>query len=122
LPYTRDNWQQLANETKHTKLDYAEFLENLLDYEWQLRLENGQQGRVKQANFPLKKYLADFNTDKYDSVFLPKFEELETLEFIPNKENIIIVGTFTHYAIALGIKACMKGHSVIVLICAKSDH
>ncbi len=65
----------------------------------------------------MKKYLADFKRDKYDAVFLPKFEELDTLEFIGNKENIILIGTQgagkTHYSIALGISACMKGHSVL---------
>lgn len=117
LPYTRENWQLLLDEARHTKQDYAEFLQNLLDCEWRLRLENGQARRIKEAKFPLKKYLCDFKKDKYDTVFGPKFEELETLGFVPNKENIILLGTSgagkTHYAIALGIAACMKGHSVL---------
>jgi len=117
LPYTRDNWKQLVDEAKHTKQDYSVFLENLLDYEWQQRLENGQTRRIKEAKFPLKKYLVDFKREKYDELFVPKFEQLETLEFIKNKENIILIGTSgagkTHYAIALGISACMKGHSVL---------
>ena len=116
LPYIRENWRQLVDEARHTKQDYEAFLADLLDLEWRQRLENGQQRRIKEAKFPLKKYLCDFKRDKYDSVFLPKFEELETLAFIPNKENIILLGTSgagkTHLAIALGIAACMKGHSV----------
>jgi DNA replication protein DnaC len=117
LPYIRENWQQLVDEARHTKQDTATFLENLLDCEWHLRLENGQARRIKEAKFPLKKYLVDFKKDKYDEVFSPKFEELETLEFISSKENIILIGTSgagkTHYATALGIAACMKGHSVL---------
>jgi DNA replication protein DnaC len=117
LPYIRENWQQLVNEARHTKQDYAAFLENLLECEWMRRLEKGQVRRIKEARFPLKKYLADFNRDKYDEVFLPKFDALETLAFIGNKENIILLGTSgagkTHYAIALGIAACMKGQSVL---------
>jgi DNA replication protein DnaC len=117
LPYIRDNWQQLTDEAKQTKQDYAAFLENILDCEWRNRLENGQTRRIKEAKFPLKKYLVDFKRDKYDELFAPKFEELETLDFINNKENIILMGTSgagkTHYAIALGIAACMKGHSVL---------
>jgi DNA replication protein DnaC len=117
LPYIRENWRQLADEARHTKQDYAAFLENLLDCEWRLRLENGQARKIKEAKFPLKKYLVDFKRDKYDQVFLPKFEELETLAFIRGKENIILLGTSgagkTHYAIALGIAACMKGYSVL---------
>lgn len=117
LPYIRDNWQQLVDEAKHTKQDYSVFLANLVDGEWRLRLENGQARRIKEAKFPLKKYLVDFQRTKYDEVFLPKFEELETLRFIENMENIVLLGTSgagkTHYAIALGIAACMKGHSVL---------
>jgi len=116
LPYIRGNWRQLVDEACHTKQDHEAFLTDLLDLEWRQRLENGQQRRIKEAKFPLKKYLCDFKRDKYDAVFVPKFEELETLAFIPNKENIILLGTSgagkTHYAIALGIAACMKGHSV----------
>jgi len=116
LPYIRDNWQQLINEARHTKQDYMDFLETLLDCEWRLRLSNGQARRIKEARFPLKKYLVDFKRDKYDALFFPKFEELDTLAFVKNKENIILLGTSgagkTHYAIALGIAACMKGHSV----------
>ena len=117
MPYTRDNWQQLIEEARHTKPDYNAFLTNLLDCELQLRLSNGQTRRIKEAKFPLKKYLVDFNRTKYDQLFLPKFEELETLQFIRSKENIILIGTpgagKTHYAIALGIAACMKGHNVL---------
>ena len=116
LPFIRDNWRQLVDEAKHTGQDYASFLDNLLESEWQQRLENGQARRIKEAKFPLKKYLVDFNREKYDEVFVPKFEELDTLAFIKNKENIILIGTQgagkTHYSIALGIAACMKGHSV----------
>jgi DNA replication protein DnaC len=117
LPYIRDHWRQLVDEAKHTKQETAAFLENLLDCEWRQRLENGQARRIKEAKFPIKKYLVDFKRDKYDALFAPKFEELETLAFIENKENIILIGTSgagkTHLAIALGIAACMKGCSVL---------
>jgi len=117
LSYMRDNWQQIVDEARHTKQDYTDFLETLLDYEWRQRLENSQARRIKEAKFPLKKYLVDFKRDKYDEVFVPKFKELDTLEFIKNKENIILIGTQgagkTHYSIALGIAACMMGYSVL---------
>lgn len=117
LPFIRDNWQLLLDEARQTRQDHAAFLENLLDSELRLRLQNGQTRRIKEAKFPLKKYLVDFVRTKYDPVFLPKFNELETLDFIHNKENIILIGTpgagKTHYAIALGIAACMNGLNVL---------
>lgn len=117
LPYVRDNFEQLVNEARQTKMDYAEFLLNFLDCECKKRMENGMVRRLHEAKFPIKKYLVDFDRNKYDSAFLPKFEELETLEFIDKKENIILIGTpgagKTHYAIALGIAACLAGKSVL---------
>jgi len=117
LSYIRDSHEHLIEEARKTRQDYVPFLENLLTCELERRIENGTSRRIKEAAFPMKKYLVDFDRGKYDSAFLPKFEELETLEFIDKKENIILIGTSgagkTHYAIALGIAACMKGKSVL---------
>lgn len=117
LSFVRDCHAQLIEEARHTKQDYAEFLHNLLTLEVERRMENGITRRIHEAKFPIKKYLVDFDRSKYDAAFLPKFEELETLKFIDNKENIILIGTpgagKTHYAIALGIAACMNGKSVL---------
>lgn len=117
LTYIRDNAETLITEARHKQQDYAEFLEMLLTHETEKRTNNGILRRIKEAKFPIKKYLVDFDRTKYDSAFAPKFRELETLKFIENKENIILIGTpgagKTHYATALGIAACMKGKSVL---------
>lgn len=117
LSYIRDNAETLISEARHTQQDYAEFLQSLLCHETERRTENGITRRIKDAKFPIKKYLVDFDKSKYDKAFEPKFKELETLKFIDNKENIILIGTpgagKTHYATALGIAACMKGKSVL---------
>lgn len=117
LPYIRENSKMLIDEANHTKMDYKEFLNIILERELQLRKENGIQHRLRNAKFPIKKYLEDFDRDKYGSEFKRKFDELETLEFIDKKENIILIGTpgagKTHYSIGLGIKACLKGKTVL---------
>ena len=73
--------------------------------------------RIREAKFPYKKYLEDFDRKIYKKEFEAEFKELEKLDFIEKKENIILIGTpgagKTHYAIALGIKACMEGKSVL---------
>lgn len=117
LTYIRDNAEELAREARHTGQDYISFLIELLTHEVERRTENGITRRIKDAKFPIKKYLTDFKRDKYAPEFVPKFQELETLKFIDNKENIILIGTpgagKTHYATGLGIAACMKGKSVL---------
>ena len=108
LPYTRSNSQMLIDEANHTKMSYKEFLETLLEHEVLLRKENGINRRLRTAKFHVKKYLEDFDRSKYTSEVRNKFEELETLDFIENKENIILIGSpgcgKTHYSTALGIK------------------
>jgi DNA replication protein DnaC len=107
----------MITEARHKQQDYAEFLSELLSAELERRTENGINRRISEARFPIRKYLVDFDRGKYLPAFAPKFKELETLRFIDNQENIILIGTpgagKTHYAIALGIAACMKGKSVL---------
>jgi len=109
----------LVDEANHTKMSYHEFLKTLLEREAMLRKENGIKNRLRTARFPTKKYLEDFDTSKYAAEIRAKFEELSTLEFITNKENIILIGSpgcgKTHYATGLGIKACMEGMSVLFI-------
>lgn len=117
LTYIRDNAESLIREARHRDQDCGELLADLLTGELERRKGNGINRRIAEARFPLKKYLVDFDRGKYDQAFGPKFAELETLRFIDNKENIILIGTpgagKTHYATALGIAACMAGKSVL---------
>ena len=117
LPYIKENYQMLIDEANHTKMDYSEFLSTILEQEVELRKANGVKHRLRNARFPIKKYLEDFDRNKYGCEFKKKFDELETLKFIENKENIILIGTpgagKTHYSIGLGIKACLFGKSVL---------
>ena len=117
LSYVKDNFELALDEARHTKMDYGAFLETLLKNELSRRAENGITKRLRSARFPIKKYLEDFDRNKYGSEFSAKFEELETLKFIDNKENLIMIGTpgagKTHYAIGIGIKACLNAKSVL---------
>jgi len=114
LGYIGKYWQELASDDSLTHKDY---LLELLQAEYEQRLENGIKRRTKEAKFPYKKYLVDFDRTKYSEEFLPEFDELETLDFINKNENVLLMGTSgagkTHYAIGLGIQACMQGYSVL---------
>jgi len=114
LSYIRYHYQDVL---KDQSLTPEKALHQLLCAEYATRLENGIARRIKEAKFPYKKYLVDFDRTKYSEVFLPEFEELEALDFISKNENIILIGTTgagkTHYSIALGVAACMAGKSVL---------
>ena len=119
LAHTKLHHQLLIDEATHTKMSYEEFLSNLLENEILLRKENGINNRIRRAKFPYKKYLEDFQTAEYELALIREFEELATLNFIKEKENIILIGSpgsgKTHYSIGLGVKACNAGYNVLFI-------
>lgn len=117
LSYIFKNYESEIKEAKQVKKELDVFLDELLEKEIVQRKENSVIKRLRYAKFPIKKYLEDFNKKLYNPEFIKEFDELETLDFISKKENVILVGTpgagKTHYAIGLGTKACMEGKSVL---------
>lgn len=93
LSYIFNNYEDEIKEAKQTRKDYEKFLDQLLERELFQRKENGIKKRLKYAKFPIKKYLEDFDRQLYNPEFIKEFEELDSLEFINKKENIILIGT-----------------------------
>ena len=83
LSYIFKNYEEEIKEAKQTKKDVGVFLDDLLEKEINQRL--------RYAKFPIKKYLEDFDRKLYNPEFIKEFDELETLEFVEKKENIILV-------------------------------
>lgn len=117
LSYLQRNFDEFMVEANHTRPTYEEFLLDYLERELEQRRNNGIKRRLKSAKFPVRKYLDAFDRGKYRSEFRATFDELETLDFISKKENIILMGSpgcgKTHYATALGIKAITQGKSIL---------
>ena len=117
LSYLRESYEDLIEESSNLNLSNEDFLKLFLEREVERRKNNGIARRIRNDKFINKKFLEDFDKTKYSLELNKKFEYLETLKFIDNKENIIMIGTpgcgKTHYATALGIKACMKGKNVL---------
>jgi DNA replication protein DnaC len=95
----------------------TEFIINILEHEIDIKLQNRVTRKIKEGRFQYKKYLSDFELDHYKENVARKIIELKTLDFIRNKENIILVGNpgtgKSHLAIALGLEACMQDMSVL---------
>ena len=117
LSYIFNNYEKEIRDAQKNGTDIGKFLDEILEKEINQRKENGIKKRIRYAKFPLKKYLEDFDRKIYKPEFIKEFSELESLNFINEKENIILIGTpgagKTHYAIGLGIKACIEGKSVL---------
>lgn len=117
LSYTRENNVEAIEEAQQLNLTHEAFLTMILEREILKRKDNGISRRIRNAKFINRKFIEDFDKSKYSVELHGKFEYLETLKFIDNKENVILMGTpgsgKTHYAIGLGIRACMAGKNVL---------
>jgi len=117
LSYIYENYEELIKEATDLQQTPEEFLTCFLQKEVERRKENGIARRIRYAKFPHKKYLVDFHTENFSKKLQLKVKELSTLEFVRSKENLILIGNpgtgKTHFAIALGIEACMQGMSVL---------
>ena len=117
--YIRENYQDHIKQANQKGDDLETFLHELLNSEREHRKNNGIKRRIRLAKFPQKKYLEDFKVSRFKDEVRMKFRELETLEFIENKEKVILMSNpgmgKTHYATALGIKACLENKSVLFI-------
>ncbi len=119
LPGIRKNYKILLEEFENKDKQYSEFLYQLLELEFKSRLKNRKTSRIRQANFPFKKYLEDLKKEELPLDAQNKLSELEGLEFIKQGRNLILAGNpgtgKTHLAIALGIKACLADYKVLYI-------
>lgn len=100
------NHLDAAGQKDMTHLD---FLIQLLTTEEQDRYERYLTTRMRLANFPYRKTLADFDFNFQPSVEERQIKELASLAFVKNATNVIFLGPpgvgKTHLAVALGIEA-----------------
>ena len=117
LPGIRKNFKEESVDAGHNDISYEEFLNNLLEKEYELRLVNRKKRKIRIANFPYKKYLEDLKLEDLPVDARKRIKALKTLDFIKNGHNLILAGNpgtgKTHIAISLGIKACLEDHSVL---------
>ena len=117
LPYIANNYKDEVAVARRSKADPQDFLKDILFKEAEMHRENGNRVRIRRARFPYKKFLTDFKDDKYNSSLRREIDTLSNLDFIDNKENVILIGTpgtgKTHLAIGLGLKACLTGKTVL---------
>ena len=117
LPGIRKNYKILIEEFKERENEYDAFLHKLLEIEYTSRQKSRKQSRIRQADFPYKKYLEDLNLEDLPIDAKNKLSDLEKLDFIKQGRNIILSGNpgtgKTHISVGLGIKACLNDYKVL---------
>lgn len=101
-----------------TNSNFGELLLDLMKTESLSRQENQNRRRLKSAGFPVLKTLDEFDMNQLNDSVSPLFiQELASCRFIKERQNVVMIGNpgrgKTHLAIALGLKACTQGFSVL---------
>lgn len=116
LPAIRSNYATHARQALKDKSGYEVYLLALLEDEFETRIKNRKSARIRQADFPYKKYLQDLQREELPKNAQARIDVLESLEFIKQGQNVILAGNAgtgkTHLSIGLGIKACMEDYRV----------
>ena len=108
-----DNFLEIAVRDNKTTM---EVLDYLFEQEKKHREAVAIERRMKSAVFPVKKTLEEFDFEFQKSIDKKVIEDLATLRFVHNSENVVFLGPpgvgKSHLAIALGIEAVKSGISV----------
>lgn len=109
--------EEEAKKAAKTKMSYTGFLERLLEEELLSKTERGVQMRIQKARFPQIKTLDAFDFSFQPSINQALLNELAELHFLSAATNVLFIGApgtgKSHLAIALGVKACQAGKSVL---------
>jgi DNA replication protein DnaC len=108
-----DNYLEHANNREKSVL---EILDYLIEEEKNSRNNKKTERNLKLSGLPFRKKFEDFNFDFQPSIDRSVMNELKTLKFIYNAENIVFLGPpgvgKTHLAVGLGLEAIQAGMAV----------
>jgi DNA replication protein DnaC len=106
---------ELLVTAKTQRWNPEEFLRTLVDAEISARDESNARTRMRQAAFPVRKLLDEFDVAA-SSIPKPTFDYLSSLEWIRAAENTCLIGPAgtgkSHVLVALGVAAVEAGHRV----------
>jgi DNA replication protein DnaC len=117
LLYIQSNYQTLAHKAAEQQRSYLDYLAQLVEGEFITREMRSIERRIKNARFPVRKTLDEFQWSWPKKINRLQVQNLFRLDFIGTCTNVVMIGNVglgkTHLSIALGHAACTSGHSVL---------
>jgi DNA replication protein DnaC len=117
LPVFRKHYLDYAQQAVTDSQSHEQYLLRLMIEEEDERAERRRKQRVRRAKFPAQKLLQDLKMEELPPDGAAKLPLLERLDFIAQGRNVILSGNpgtgKTHIATGLGIRACLKGYTVL---------
>ena len=126
LPAFARDYEKVAMESATDRADYPKYLLRLCELERIDRERRSIERRIRQARFPHTKSFDTFDFAAQPSLNKALVLELARCEWIEKRRNVIALGPSgtgkTHTALALGLAACQRGHSVLFATAAALVH
>ncbi|MCL4345876.1 MAG: IS21-like element helper ATPase IstB [Candidatus Thermoplasmatota archaeon] len=98
-------------ETSHDR-PFMEILDHLLSEELKHKISRKTENMLKWSGFPFHKTMDDFDFSFQPSIDRSVIDELMTMRYIHNNENVVFLGPpgvgKTHLSIALGMRSIMS--------------
>jgi len=113
-----DNYLERAVKDK---LNIVEALDHIFSEEALYKRKRAYENQVQMSGFPIKKTLDEFDFSFQPSIDKRQIDELATMRFLENKENIVFLGPpgvgKTHLATAIGLIAAKHRCSTYYINC-----
>ena len=116
LTHLTETITQLVERAETAQMGYLDFVDLLLEEEVGLREGRRFRNALKLSGLPHHKTLDDFDFAFQPGLDVRKVRDLATLEFVPARSNIALLGPpgvgKTMLAVALAVAACQAGFSI----------
>ncbi len=112
-----NNFIEIAKKSEQEKYTYEQYLSLLVEKEISTRKLNKTKRLLTSAKIPIIKHIDDVNFSLVEGFSKRQWDELATGEFIRQKTNLVLFGSFgvgkTHLATSLLIHLCQQGISCL---------
>jgi len=102
-------------------LNIVEVLDHIFSEEAKSKRRRAYEKQIQMSGFPIKKTLDDFDFSFQPSIDKRQIDELATMRFLENGENVVFLGPpgvgKTHLASALGLVAAQHRFSTYYINC-----